>query len=149
MSEKPFLPFYSPLAAVKAWLRKRAGADPAKVRVIEAPAPGILQDLRLAVQWAEEAEKFIRSPYHDIFVEWLELRASKLYEEFEKGAFEKETYFKAAGLIKDVAEHPFQLIRSGQVAANQIREWDQHGLTGQVADADAFHSKGEDHAGPV
>jgi hypothetical protein len=112
-----------------------------------APDPGILSDLRLAVDLAQEAESFIHTKYHGVLIEFLELRATKLYDAFEKDEIDKAAYFKSAELLKDIAEHPFRLIRGGQVASAKISEWDQQGLTSAVADADASFSQGEHHAG--
>lgn len=137
---------YSPLGAWKKWRESRAGKPP---RVVDAitPTEGVLSEYRLAVELQEAAEAFVKTRYHRALLDFLELRAGKLFDDFRAGKYEKDAYFALADLLKDVSEHPIKLIRSGQAAAKQLGDWDQHGLTREVAAADASRARGEDHAG--
>jgi len=135
---------YSPLSAFKKWMDSRAGKPP---RVVDAlsPSEGVIAEYRLAVELQDAAEAFVKTRYHRAFLEFLEIRAGKLYDDFRAGKYEKDAYFALADLLKDISEHPIRLIRSGQAAAKQLGDWDQRGLTHEVAAADASRARGDQH----
>lgn len=129
---------FSPMEFVKTCKRKLG----LLVEDDRPPIRGLVAASRERLRLADIAEQFVQNLYYPILIEKLEYMANELYAEFEAGKIEKETFFRVNATIKDISEHPYKLMQQGREAQATMQEWDEQGLTAEVADADAALARG-------
>lgn len=131
---------FSPKKWVDGWKERLGRAETGKVITLE---KGVIRVQRECMRYGEIAETYLKTEYHQqLFLDFLEDISEGFYNKFKAGEIDQQTFFTIGEVLKNISEHPYRLIDQGQKAATQLREWDEQGLTEQVAAADATFAQG-------